>query len=352
MDWTGTGRELGSESDRAASAGYAGATGARQEGSLLFSLGQLGAAPPAADAGGSGLLDLRALAGTLAAAPRERSSRAPDLFARASLAPPLGPVLAPPALPAPPASGSSWRRLVAALVAGSAVFGLSCALCAWAAASPPRSQARPIAVPQAPELPASSAEGQQAGAVVPAAPAILVAVAPRDGTDAPGSAVDAAPAAAPAAPVDEAGSPHRAAAPRARTSRGHRAPQQAEAIPVAATPARAGLDVLIDEVLVSEDRAPRRPAVDPARPRTPSRTDVVRAMESVRGAVAACGGGQHGDAIVDLAVDGATGRVSTARVSGPLAGTPAGSCIARAVRGASFPTFANPRFAVRYPFRI
>jgi hypothetical protein len=44
--------------------------------------------------------------------------------------------------------------------------------------------------------------------------------------------------------------------------------------------------------------------------------------------------------------------VTTATVNGPFAGTPTGSCIARAVRAARFPPFAQPRFAVTYPFHL
>jgi hypothetical protein len=39
-------------------------------------------------------------------------------------------------------------------------------------------------------------------------------------------------------------------------------------------------------------------------------------------------------------------------VSGPFAGTPVGSCVARAVRAARFPPFAEDRFEVTYPFQL
>jgi hypothetical protein len=47
-----------------------------------------------------------------------------------------------------------------------------------------------------------------------------------------------------------------------------------------------------------------------------------------------------------------TGRVSNAVVTGPLAGTAAGSCVARAARGATFPAFTQDTFAFDYPFRV
>jgi len=75
-------------------------------------------------------------------------------------------------------------------------------------------------------------------------------------------------------------------------------------------------------------------------------------MGSVAGAVSACGNGEHGTATVAVTVSGSTGRVTGANVTGQFAGTPIGSCIARAVRGASFPRFTRPTFTVNYPFRI
>jgi hypothetical protein len=47
-----------------------------------------------------------------------------------------------------------------------------------------------------------------------------------------------------------------------------------------------------------------------------------------------------------------SGCVTTANVAPPFAGTPAGSCIARAVRGASVPPFTRPTFSVNFPFVI
>jgi hypothetical protein len=76
------------------------------------------------------------------------------------------------------------------------------------------------------------------------------------------------------------------------------------------------------------------------------------AMSGVSGAVSACGNGEHGTATVAITVTGSTGRVTGANVTGQFAGTPVGSCIARAVRGATFPRFTRPTFNVTYPFRI
>lgn len=75
------------------------------------------------------------------------------------------------------------------------------------------------------------------------------------------------------------------------------------------------------------------------------------AMNSVQGAVSACGNGAHGLAPVRI-VFGNNGRVRSANVSGGNFPGPVRSCIARAVRGARVPAFRNPTFSVNYPFRL
>ncbi len=86
-------------------------------------------------------------------------------------------------------------------------------------------------------------------------------------------------------------------------------------------------------------------------PETPSRNDVISAMNSVRGAVTACGQGTTGSATVAITF-ASSGRVTVANVSPPFAGTPAGSCIARAVRTATVPPFSRPTFTVNFPFVV
>jgi len=77
----------------------------------------------------------------------------------------------------------------------------------------------------------------------------------------------------------------------------------------------------------------------------------VSAMNSVQGAVQACGQGQHGLAPVRI-VFGSNGRVRSANVSGGSFPGPVRSCIARAARGARVPPFRNDSFSVNYPFRL
>ena len=95
--------------------------------------------------------------------------------------------------------------------------------------------------------------------------------------------------------------------------------------------------------------APSPPADD--LPEVPDRATIQAVLQGVEASVLACGGGAHGTADVDIVIAG-SGRVTTATVNGPFAGTEAGSCIARAVRGARFPPFAQTRFAVTYPFHL
>jgi hypothetical protein len=81
----------------------------------------------------------------------------------------------------------------------------------------------------------------------------------------------------------------------------------------------------------------------------PSREDVRRGMEQVRPQLAACTGGRHGAIDAQVTISGA-GRVNYSVISGDFVGTPEGSCMARALRTATFPPFAGTRFKVLYPF--
>jgi hypothetical protein len=84
---------------------------------------------------------------------------------------------------------------------------------------------------------------------------------------------------------------------------------------------------------------------------TPTRREVLDALEPLRPAVERCANGQHGVAQLDITVVN-TGTVTHAVVAGDFAGTPAGSCIALAARGAKFAPFQKPRFRVIYPFAL
>jgi hypothetical protein len=83
----------------------------------------------------------------------------------------------------------------------------------------------------------------------------------------------------------------------------------------------------------------------------PSRDDVKVGLEGVRFALQDCAQGAHGTAVANLTILG-EGRVSYSMVGGDFAGTAAGSCMARALRSASFAPFAGESFTVRYPFSL
>jgi hypothetical protein len=87
-------------------------------------------------------------------------------------------------------------------------------------------------------------------------------------------------------------------------------------------------------------------------PDTPSRADVLAAMQAVRSAVSSCAAGSRGVATVRVTFAGNSGRVTSAVVEGAYAGTVQGSCIARAVRGAQLPPFAQATFSVTFPFAL
>jgi hypothetical protein len=84
---------------------------------------------------------------------------------------------------------------------------------------------------------------------------------------------------------------------------------------------------------------------------SPSRADVLAAMRGVSAGVRACAPGRTGTVTISI-VFASSGRVTTAQVGPPLAGTPEGSCMARVVRAATVPGFSRPTFQVSYPFSL
>lgn len=78
----------------------------------------------------------------------------------------------------------------------------------------------------------------------------------------------------------------------------------------------------------------------------PDRAQVIAAMNAVQPAVRECFGAARGAATAELKIVGRSGRVSSARVTGQPGAI--GSCIARAVRKAHFPTFAAESLTISY----
>ena len=121
------------------------------------------------------------------------------------------------------------------------------------------------------------------------------------------------------------------------------------------------LDALLDGAIGGGNKAPSgrgasnsaaAPAADPSLPARPSRSQVQAGMNKVAPRVRRCGNGTTGTVMVNVVISGSSGRVTGANVSGQFAGTPVGSCAARAVRGATFPRFSQSSFSVRYPFQV
>jgi hypothetical protein len=79
-----------------------------------------------------------------------------------------------------------------------------------------------------------------------------------------------------------------------------------------------------------------------------SRAQVIGAMQRIQPEVSACFRGTSGGATADVTILGRTGRVTTAQISGQTGVV--GSCIARAVRKATFPTFKAETLTIKYPF--
>ncbi len=313
-------------------------TGQRNEDSILFSVsGSLGsgdsapAVAPAADRDSSGLIDIARLAAAQPVPQRAASIRPPvdDLLtvgASSSLQPPLtGGLLAPPvppaprpALPPPPSSAINKTVVLSAVLVALIMTTGVCSVLYLLHGS---GSQRP---PEVPPPAVAVATPPQAAVQLPPSPPLAAVVAPPRG-----------------APVVEAARPSpptlRLPAAREQGSVGHTHPSpparaQASASPPAATyhaPAtQRGEDV----------------------PAVPSRAEVVEALQAISVVVRACGSGAD-PATVDVTF-ASSGRITTATVRAPYAGTPTGSCIARSVRAARLAPFGQPTFRVTYPFSL
>jgi len=351
-------------------------TGARNENSVLFSLKNLqalatGSIAPAsgpsnrpgfAAGEGSGLIDIRALASTtgVAAEPSKHSEKDALLSLGSAQAGAFGalgsPMLAPPGK-ADDEGGK--KHLMVAIIAGFgllAAAGIGIAFIMKPAVVPPAPVVAPVAPPTAaPSQPSAAAPSAQ-----PTQPA--AAEAPSEGelrAREREAAAQQARAAEPSAEDRHA---------RGSTPSKRPAVEKAEpAAPVAAktepeakpgpkkAPAGSSIDDLLNGALngkapVGAAKTSESAAASANLPEKPSREDVISAMKGVTDAVKACGKGQTGVAFANITVAGKTGRVGNVEVTG-ITGE-AGSCIAKAVRKASFPKFKSETFQVKFPFRL
>ena len=96
---------------------------------------------------------------------------------------------------------------------------------------------------------------------------------------------------------------------------------------------------------------PDEVASDESLPDVPSREAVARALRLVQPAVQRCAEGESGVVPTKLRLDGATGRIVQADISGDLTGTSVAACVAQTLRAeAEMPRFARSTFSVDYPF--
>lgn len=111
----------------------------------------------------------------------------------------------------------------------------------------------------------------------------------------------------------------------------------------------AALVLVLSSTTFADTTSTKDPRTDA--PETPSRGDVVAAMNSVTDAVLRCGGGWQGAVPVRIVFEGSTGRATSVTAS-PGVPPAVASCVERAAIAARVPVFRQASFSVNYPFRI
>lgn len=313
-------------------------TGERNDSSVLFSVNSLaklaGAGQPSDD-GGSGMVDIRKLAGALE---RRVESEPPPVDDLLAVAPPVG--LGPLGAPVIPPSEPTSTRLPAILGASVAGLALAATAVAIAVVVIPRSDARAADVSNHGDIDRGETVVEHVPTPEPEVESTPEPVAVAELTE---PEVTAEPE------VEET------PAARARRPRRPRVARSEAPTPRAETPTDPGersLQEMMRETLGDETR--RRPAerARDDRPMTPTRAQVSEAMDGVAGAVRSCGQGASGMVPVAVVFSGESGRVRSAQVQGTNVPPAVRSCVARAVRGASVVSFQRDRFSVTYPFRL
>jgi len=97
-------------------------------------------------------------------------------------------------------------------------------------------------------------------------------------------------------------------------------------------------------------------STDPNAPTQLSTSDVRAGISAVKGSAKSCGS-KHGASAgtkvqVKLSIEGATGRVKSAKAMPPHAGTALGNCVAAALKKAKFRTFKKAVMGVIVPIRM
>ena len=215
-----------------------------------------------------------------------------------------------------------------------------------------RRLAAPVAT--APANPAPAAPATLPGVPSNLAPPAVPAQAPKPATPAATSS------SARSTPARESTTTERSARRETRSERGDKPDEREPATQPQAAEAESAEAAEPSEGATEQPKPNEQPSVLTVKPRaepsselpdTPSREDVIAALDPLRPAVNECARGQRGTAQLDITVS-SSGQVSHAVVGGDFAGTPEGSCIARAARTAQFTPFKKPRFRVIYPFQL
>jgi hypothetical protein len=84
-------------------------------------------------------------------------------------------------------------------------------------------------------------------------------------------------------------------------------------------------------------------------PDQPTRDEIKRALGAIRPALQTCIGAAHGTTFANVTI-ASSGHVHYTSIEGAFAGTPQGSCMARALRSATVPRFSAESITVRFPF--
>jgi predicted Zn finger-like uncharacterized protein len=106
-----------------------------------------------------------------------------------------------------------------------------------------------------------------------------------------------------------------------------------------------------DKPAPAEKKARPEPAADDSLPDQLDKGAIQGGMAKVKGKVGSCYEQFKVPGMANVQVTiGKNGHVSSANVSGSFSGTPTGSCVEKAVKGASFPPFKGAAMTFTYPF--
>jgi predicted Zn finger-like uncharacterized protein len=355
-------------------AGAEGMTGQRNENSVLFSLSSLqalatgsgstpsasSAKPGMATAEGSGLIDIRALAG-MAQPGSEKANGSSRDKVEDLLSVGAGPAFNPAVFAAPAAVEKKDTSKVMMVGMGLAILLLGGAV-AFLAMRPatPTPQGGLVAASDTTAQPPVPAAAQAATA--PAADDQAARDQAQAGDDEAadddtdqGNERRAERAAA--RDRDDSRSRDRKRRDRAEDEGAEESKRPVAAAPEPPAPRKSSTESSIDDLLGkalgggSPARGGAKPSTaDSNMAATPSRNEVLSAMQDVTPRVKTCGSG--GIATAKVKVAGATGRVTGVSVSGQFAGTPAAACVSREVGKARFPKFKQSVFTFSFPFKL